>query len=302
MINNNYKLLLDKQIITILDGDVKRQDFIDTLNLMPYLSGPDLCRISTKFGLIEVYEPNSKDNPPKSRWQYLYNLINHCIKNNTINKLLQFLFSKVQFKDLNKNYSVINMEEEYWDRVHQTIEEINKILYIKDYYMYMQDNNFYINSMIEEKNMEIEAVHIDTIDIQYVKKKIIECEEDIKAEKYDSVITKCRTVLEEVFIYILEKNNVIVNCKGDITKLYKEVTQILGLTTSNKKEQYNNRINSALITLVQTIGETRNNLSDSYGVGSERQQLDQATVNLMINATKTLSEFILAMFIENKAK
>lgn len=56
MKNNPYNLLRSKEIIAILDGDSRFGDysFGDSSKIeisMPYLSGPDLCNLSTKFGL-----------------------------------------------------------------------------------------------------------------------------------------------------------------------------------------------------------------------------------------------------------
>ena len=52
---NPYKLLKTKEIIAILDGDTQYQEykFEDGTTVpvaMPYLSGPDLCGVSTLFG------------------------------------------------------------------------------------------------------------------------------------------------------------------------------------------------------------------------------------------------------------
>ena len=55
-----YYLLKTKEIITILDGDTKYGQY-ETLSgkqvsiSMPYLSGPDLCGLSTHFGLPVTY-------------------------------------------------------------------------------------------------------------------------------------------------------------------------------------------------------------------------------------------------------
>ena len=55
-----YELLKTKSIYAILDGDTTlgSYDFEDGTSIsvsMPYLSGPDLCDISSLFGLPETY-------------------------------------------------------------------------------------------------------------------------------------------------------------------------------------------------------------------------------------------------------
>ena len=94
-----FKLLRNKEIIAILDGDTKYEDitFDDDSSVkiaMPYLSGPDLCALSSLFGLPETY---SWGGVSLSRWQYLDNLLGHCIKNDRCSDLLAHMFSKDQF-------------------------------------------------------------------------------------------------------------------------------------------------------------------------------------------------------------
>ena len=99
---SKFELLRSKSIIAILDGD---KDFgpliingVDSgIKIsMPYLSGPMLCTISNNWGLPATYDRNGG---AKSRWEYLDDLLAHCIRNNRGSDLLAFLFSKQQFED-----------------------------------------------------------------------------------------------------------------------------------------------------------------------------------------------------------
>lgn len=72
---NPFELLKTKEIIAILDGDAKydEYEFEDGKTIvisMPYLSGPDLCGVSTLFGLPMSYSWG-KGAANLSRWQYL---------------------------------------------------------------------------------------------------------------------------------------------------------------------------------------------------------------------------------------
>ena len=70
--NSNYELLRNKEIIEILDGD-KIIEEIDCFNKikMPYLSGPQLCALSQKFGCYQEYSWANSKKPNLSRWMYL---------------------------------------------------------------------------------------------------------------------------------------------------------------------------------------------------------------------------------------
>lgn len=97
--SNLYGLLRTKEIIAILDGDTeystyKFEDGTEIRVAMPRLSGPDLCGISTTFGLPVTY---SWGGGALSRWQYLDNLMEHCIDNGNFSDLLAYLFGKGQF-------------------------------------------------------------------------------------------------------------------------------------------------------------------------------------------------------------
>ena len=83
--DKNYELLCGKQILRILDGDIKfgeleLLEFGTVIDIsMPYLSGPKLCDISNMFGL-----PVSYGSGASSRWVYLDYIIRHCIKQITV--------------------------------------------------------------------------------------------------------------------------------------------------------------------------------------------------------------------------
>lgn len=121
---NKFGLLRDKSIFAILDGDTKFESFtMDGIEeeipiCMPYLSGSTLCEISRKFGL-----PNSSGI---SRWMYLDELLVHCIENNTVSKLLAFLFSKSQFYSLLKELAPPKIDLAHAKIIKSIIEEINK--------------------------------------------------------------------------------------------------------------------------------------------------------------------------------
>lgn len=61
--SDTFTLLRNKKIIAILDGDTKYGDYefedCTTVKIaMPYLSGSDLCALSTLFGLPVTYSWN----------------------------------------------------------------------------------------------------------------------------------------------------------------------------------------------------------------------------------------------------
>jgi hypothetical protein len=76
---NEFGLLRNKEIIAILDGDKEFGEYNEIRISMPYFSGPDICKISSLFRLPETY---SLSGGASSRWRYMDNLIEFCIKEN----------------------------------------------------------------------------------------------------------------------------------------------------------------------------------------------------------------------------
>ena len=74
MLTSDFELLKNKEILAILDGDTEfgTQDGIKIS--MPYLSGSDLCDLSTRFGYPREYSWNGGG---VSRWVYLKDTISH---------------------------------------------------------------------------------------------------------------------------------------------------------------------------------------------------------------------------------
>jgi hypothetical protein len=92
---------------------------------MPYLSGPDLCALSSLFGLPETY---SWGGVNLSRWQYLDNLLEHCIKNGRCSDLLAHMFSKDQFSKTLSGHGADEIDKVYHQIVETIIDKINGLL------------------------------------------------------------------------------------------------------------------------------------------------------------------------------
>ena len=113
-IESPFRLLMNKQIYAILDGDTKFESykFSDdgtTIQIsMPYMRGLDLlalCKLF-EFKLPEYHECYS-------RWQYLACLFEHCIETDRCCKLLAHLFAKQHFSGILQGHKVGAVEDAY---------------------------------------------------------------------------------------------------------------------------------------------------------------------------------------------
>lgn len=293
---SSFELLRTKNILAILDGDV---DFgeISTSSpkgnikiSLPYLSGPMLCQISTQFGLPVSYGWNGG---AKSRWEYLDDLLEYCIQNHRESDLLSFLFSKGQFIEKLKGYT-----PEIIDSAHQTIiativNQINGALYFGGHELVQIENRFIIKKKGE--TVAVTAPAVKTIDRSYIIGLSERAMKDVAEGSFDSAITKSRTLLEEVFCYVIEKKGEEPSESGDIGKLYSQVKSLYSMHQSKDMDKRINGLLSGLEKILSAIAEMRNKGSDSHGVGTKRINIAEHHARLFVNSAMTMADFILSV-------
>ena len=232
---------------------------------MPYLSGPTICNISLTFGMSVEY---SRSGGALSRWMYLENLMDYCIEQQKMPNLLSYLFSKEQFVDSLKGLPIDEIETTYSEIVRCIVNQISGILYFGGHELTIINHTFIvkpINSVVE-----IKAPVVKTIDHEYIKSLSERALIDIENSNYDSAITKCRTLLEEVFCYVIEKKGQTPSESGDIGTLYRQVKNLYNMHQDKEVDKRINMLLSGLEKIITSIAQMRNKDSDSHGVGSKR--------------------------------
>lgn len=290
---NDYGLLRRKDIIAILDGDVLIEEKENYRVQMPYLSGPKLVEICNDFGLSRSYGS-------ESRWVYLDDLFEYAIEEKRCDELLRYLFNRDKFIDLLELSSTKEIDDAYEYILQAVIDKINTILYLGRHELRCIQGHYYVVEI--GKTPVVEAPNIKLINISYVQGLRERCTEEFISGNYDSVITKSRTVMEEVLIYILEQNQVEVESKGDINKIY---NQVKGIYNMRQDKGYDGRVNSLLSGLekiVQSIAEMRNVNSDAHGAGSKRITIKECEARLVMNSAITFCEYILEIYKNHKEK
>ena len=289
---NLFELLRTKSILAILDGDTKFGE-IESDELkgnieisMPYLSGPVLCDISTRFGLPVTYGS-------QSRWVYLDNIWAHCIKNHRESDLLIFLLSKEQFAEKLRGYNKETVESAYAKIVEVIIEQINSALYFGGNELICISNQFIIRKI--GSTVTVVTPTIKIIDRAYITSISERAFKDISEKNYDSAITKSRTLLEEVFCYVIEKKGETPSESGDIGKLYNQVKQLYNMHQDKNIDKRINGLLSGLEKTLSAIAEMRNKGSDSHGIGLKRINIEEHHTQLFVNSALTMAEFVLAV-------
>ena len=284
---NNYEKLKNKRIIEILIGNeiIEKKENYDVK--MHYLSGPDLCQICNDFGLEKTYGK-------ESRWAYLSDLLDYVIKNNRCDELLTYLFKKESFKELTSLNTPEEIEDAYTYIVKSVISKINVILLLSKTELQFIDGHFYVVETGKEPVIDI--ANIKLINIEYILGLKDRCVADFLSGNYDSVITKSRTLTEEVLIFILEENNIEIESKGDICKLYNQVKSLYNMRQDKSYKGSVNGLLSGLEKIIQSIAEMRNSNSDSHGVGKKRIAIREYEAKLMMNSSISFCEYILEIY------
>lgn len=298
---DSYNLLRTKDIIAILDGDKKYGTFNaddDTAIVvaMPYLSGPDLCSLSTLFGLPATYTWGSTN---LSRWQYLDKLLDYCINNNECSNLLSYLFSEKQFSKVLFGYSTDVIEKTYKHMTGEIIKQINGLLYFGRNELIIVGSRFVVRKI--GSKIEIEVPKIKAIDRVYIKDISGRAMYDIENSNFDSAVTKSRTLLEEVFCYVIEKKNETPSTSGDIATLYKQVKTCYNMHADKNIDKRINTLLSGLEKIISGISEMRNKDSDAHGVGAKRIGIDEHHARLLVNSSMTMADFILSVERKNNS-
>lgn len=292
---SNFELLRTKPILAILDGDaesgkiqVSKTKFIR--NALPYLSGPMLCEISTKFGLPVTY---SWSGGSKSRWEYMDDLLKYCINNNRVSDLLSFLLSKEQFADVLRGCTPSEIDTTYPKIVEYVIDRINSELYFSGYELVRIGNRFAVQR--KGATVTVEAPAVKIVDRAYIADLSGRAMKDVTEGNYDSAITKCRTLLEEVFFYVIEKKNETPSTKGNIGKLYGQVKTLYHMHQQKELDDRINGLLSGLEKILSAISDMRNKGSDAHGAGSNRITIEEHHARLFVNSAMTMAEFILSV-------
>jgi len=294
---NDFELLRNKEIITIFDGDKVFGYYYSTQVSMPYMRNSDICNTLIMFGYDQKFIMGCQS---LSRWNVFDILLEHCIKTDNISKLLNYLFSKERFQ---RQFADLPLDEidNCLKHIYNTvINNINNILYFSDKQLIRINGNFYIKGIAQEINIETPVMEV--INRDYIKSLYERASKDIDENNFDSAITKCRTLIEEVFCYAIEQAEESPTDSGDIQKLYNQVKDLYNMHSNKDMDKRINTLLSGLNKIVSSIAEMRNENSDSHGVGSKRINIEEHHARLILNSASTIAEFFLAVVTRKQAQ
>lgn len=286
--DEKFKILLQKDIYELLEGSGSGASLVKFNGKeygMPYYSATMLEKLCREFGVT--------DTLGGSRWNYVETLMKYAIENQRCDELFRVLFDETRFTNLQDIEDLDDVDKVYKQIIFAAIKQINhfirlsrnKLVYIDGHFMIVENGKVPV----------IDTPKLNVRSIPYVQGLRERCKADFQSGNYDSVITKSRTMIEEILVQILEENSLDEITKGDVIKLYNQVKSINNMQQTSDKDKRVNSLLSGLERIVQSIAEMRNANSDAHGVGSKRITIRECEARLVMNSAITFCEYIISI-------
>ncbi len=147
----------------------------------------------------------------------------------------------------------------------------------------------------ESSDVKLSTPSIACVNYNYIRDISIRAQKDIENGNYDSAITKARTLLEEVFCFVIEERGEVPKGKGEINKLYNQVRDLYNMHHDKETDRRVDTLLSGLNKIIDSVSNMRNANSDAHGVGQARINIKDYHARLFVNAAMIVADFILSV-------
>lgn len=156
------------------------------------------------------------------------------------------------------------------------------------------------SSLSEHGYINVDSPITSSIDFKYISQMVKRAKKDISNKDYDSALTKSRTLLEEVFCYVIEEHKQEIVSRGNVSKLYAQVKTILNMHINKSADKRINDLLSGLNKVVESIGSMRSDAGDAHG--RKKYSIEEHHARLYVNSAMTFAEFVLSVHLNKQAK
>jgi hypothetical protein len=246
-------------------------------------SGPELVKFFNNFGFNDEYGPGFP-----SRWYFAETKLEILNEKERIDEVLESYFNPINF---------IGEEE----LLNELISLTNKYLEFDGYKIEVQNKKIKVILLTEEI---IEARPLYDLNNEVIKENIEKCDKKIKEGDFTGAITNARSFLETLLLFIYkELKNENYDFKGDLPRLYKDVSKLFDIDIEQKIEGEIKKILTGLTSIISGIAGIGNRISDRHG---RLEQYDDKILKplsiLIVNSVKTLSLYIYDIYNMLKKK
>lgn len=212
-----------------------------------------------------------------------------------IPELLTYLMQQSRFENLVGIGNIQKVDDIYKAIIKGAIDAINAQLVIACVELRLVNKSFVLATIGEE--IVVETPKVKIITTQYIRELPERIKDDITNKDYDSVITKSRTLLEEVLIFIIEKMTFErYKSNGDLVKIYQDATELMNMRQRGEWDKRVNELLGGLHKIVNAISSMRNMNSDAHGAGSSRITIKKREALLVAHSSMMLAEYWLCIF------
>lgn len=296
----SFTCMCTREILDFIIGDyslpsIKREDESIQIQL-PYLKGYQIDDLFQKF---ELGHPSYSEYG-NSRWARMKTLIYELDKVGKAHQLIDYLFSKNRFQSKVNEFANIQSFDNYVaDVLTFGIDYINKHLYLSGKELILTERYCYIQD--RDNKLIVKCKNTKSINSQYIKSLSDRIIGDLESKNYDSVITKSRTLIEEVLIYIISENKETPTDSGNINRLHQQCKSILNMQQSKEYDKRINGLLSGLEKIIENISNLRNINSDAHGVGNNRIEIKEREAILISNASQIYCDYLLSVHLSHQA-
>lgn len=249
-------------------------------DILPYKTGQELVDFFVELGANDQYGEGFP-----SRWKYTEDKIREF---NNSEKLSLAIESSVDPRDLIGSGHIIN----------NVINSINQYLKYDGFELKLEGAFFKIH---DAKGIVVEPKTVQGLNHDFIHEQIKKCQSKIDQNDFNGAITNARSLVEAVFIEIIEKQTgKEVKNDGNLENLYKQVKKILKLTIDTKiLPQTIIQILSGLDSITGGLAGVSNNSGDRH---ANKFKTKKHHAKLAVNSSMTLVEFLLdSMEYQDKA-
>ncbi len=164
---------------------------------------------------------------------------------------------------------------------------------IKENEVEIVDIEFYPDFDLEEDYEIIETKSLANIDFEYIQEQIDKCNIKITEKDFEGAVTNSRTLIESICLYIYEVKVGDYDYKGNLLKLYKDVSQCLNMVPADHSDEYIKQILSGVFSIINGVSGLRNHFSDAHGNSPRNAyKIDDRHAILTVNLSKTIAEYL----------
>ena len=152
----------------------------------------------------------------------------------------------------------------------------------------------------------VETNDLERVNFEYIHEQIKKCENKITEKDYEGAITNSRTLLESICLFVYENTkSEKYDYKGDLIKLYKEVSKALNMNPADYADDCLKQILSGVFSIINGISTLRNDFSDAHGRSPKKSyKIDERHARLAVNLSKSIAEYLFLTYekVENDKK